>query len=80
MIELVSMWTSPVGRGQGLGAKLVNKVIEWADGDAVELWVTHGNDNAQRLYARHGFAVTGEVAPLPSDPCKDELRMRRESN
>jgi GNAT superfamily N-acetyltransferase len=47
VIELVSMWTSPVARGQGLGAKLVNKVI-------------------------------GEVAPLPSDPCKDELRMRRE--
>ncbi|MFT5201958.1 MAG: ribosomal protein S18 acetylase RimI-like enzyme [Candidatus Aldehydirespiratoraceae bacterium] len=76
--ELVSMWTSPAARGQSLGAKLVEMVIERADGDAIELWVTHGNDRAQRLYERHGFAVTGEVAPLPSDPCKDELRMRRE--
>lgn len=77
-VELVSMWTDPAGRGRGVGAALVAAVVDWADGSPVNLWVTQGNDAAQRLYERCGFAVTGDVAPLPSDPCKDEVRMRRE--
>ncbi len=76
-VELVSMWTDPSARGRGVGAVLVDAVVEWADGSAVELWVTRGNDAAQRLYERCGFTVTGDVQPLPSDPCKDEVRMRR---
>lgn len=43
---------------------------------AVELWVTRGNDAAVRLYETAGFRLTGGHQPLPSDPCKDELRMR----
>jgi hypothetical protein len=39
------------------------------------LWVTRGNEPAQRLYQSIGFRVTGEHQPLPSDPCKDEVRM-----
>jgi hypothetical protein len=35
-------------------------VIEWADRDGIELWVTHGDDKAQRLSERRGFAVTGD--------------------
>lgn len=76
-VELVSMWTSPEGRGQGVGALLVEAVVEWAAGTTVELWVTQGNDAALRLYERCGFEVTGDVQALPSDPCKDEIRMRR---
>ena len=45
--------------------------------DAVELWVTRGNDRAVRLYESAGFRATGDHQPLPSDPCRDELRMRR---
>jgi hypothetical protein len=44
---------------------------------AVELWVTRGNDAALHLYESQGFCRTGEHEALPSDPCKDELRMRR---
>ena len=55
---------------------LVAAVVEWADAP-VELWVTHGNDDAQRLYAAAGFTVTGDHQPLASDPCKDEVRMVR---
>ena len=79
--ELVSMWVSPSGRGQGVGSALVERAIGWA-GEAgyarIELWVARGNDAAERLYARRGFTVTGDVQPLPSDPCKNELRMRVE--
>lgn len=76
-VDLVSMWTDPAARGRGVGAALVAAVLEWADGRTVELWVTHGNDGAQRLYERCGFVETGDHQPLPSDPCKGEIRMRR---
>ncbi|GJM38376.1 MAG: N-acetyltransferase [Acidimicrobiales bacterium] len=76
-VDLVSMWTDPAARGRGVGAALVAAVLEWADGRTVELWVTHGNDGAKRLYERCGFVETGAHQALPSDPCKDEIRMRR---
>lgn len=78
-IELVSMWTDPAARGRGIGAALVGAVVAWADGAAIELWVTRGNDAAGRLYERCGFVTTGDFQSLPSDPCKDEIRMRREA-
>jgi GNAT superfamily N-acetyltransferase len=79
--ELISMWVAPSHRGTGIARKLVEAVLEWADqigAHRVGLWVTRGNDRAQRLYETCGFTVTGDVQPLPSDPCKDELRMVRE--
>lgn len=79
--ELVSMWVAPSGRGHGVGATLVARAIEWATESGyrrVELWVTRGNESAEHLYRRLGFEVTGDAKPLPSDPCKDEIRMRLE--
>lgn len=76
MVELVSMWVAPPGRGRGAGSALVSAVVEWAGDDRVELWVTRGNDPAISLYERCGFVTTDQVQPLPSDPCKDEIRMR----
>ena len=77
LVELVSMWVAPAGRRRGVGSVLVDAVVEWAGDDPVELWVTRGNDPAIALYERCGFSLTDEVQPLPSDPCKDEIRMRR---
>jgi ribosomal protein S18 acetylase RimI-like enzyme len=77
--ELVSMWVSPAHRRSGIAAELVAAVVGWAhrtDIATVELWVTRGNDAAVRLYEAAGFRLTGGYQPLPSDPCKDELRMR----
>ncbi len=77
--ELVSMWVSPAHRRAGVAVELVTAVVEWArqTGMAtVELWVTRGNDAAAHLYETVGFRLTGDHQPLPSDPCKDELRMR----
>lgn len=77
--ELISMWVAPKARRSGAGAGLVRHVIGWASDSGysrVELWVTRGNDAAERLYRRAGFRETGDVKPLPSDPCKNELRMR----
>jgi GNAT superfamily N-acetyltransferase len=80
--QLVSMWVAPSHRGTTVATQLVEAVLGWARGGGartIALWVTKGNDRAQRFYARMGFAVTGEVQPLPSDPCKDEIRMIRQA-
>jgi GNAT superfamily N-acetyltransferase len=65
--ELVSMWVDPSRRGIGVGAQLVEAVVDWAT-DArfkrLRLWVAAGNDSAERLYARLGFVRTGEVQPM----------------
>jgi len=78
VVEVMSMWTSPPVRRRGLGRRLVEATVEWAN-DAgakrVELWVIRGNDSAHRLYASLGFVVTGDHQPLPSDPCRNEIRM-----
>ncbi len=78
-VELVSMWVAPSHRQAGAGRQLVDAVLDWAretGASRVELWVTRGNDQAQRLYESAGFVETGEQQPLPSDPTHDELRMR----
>ncbi|HEX6578371.1 MAG TPA: GNAT family N-acetyltransferase [Jiangellaceae bacterium] len=79
VVELISMWVSPDARRRGVGDALVDEVVRWArelHADAVELWVTRGNNSAERLYARHGFVPTGATKPLPSNPALDEMKMR----
>ncbi len=74
------MWTAPDNRRAGAARQLVAAVLEWAwatSAESVELWVTKGNDPAIKLYKSAGFRETGDHQALPSDPCKDEVRMRR---
>ena len=76
------MWVSPPHRRARIAARLIDAVIGWAretDAKSVELWVTQGNDAAARLYEGLGLPGTDEHQPLPSDPGKDELRMRARS-
>lgn len=73
--ELVSMWVEPEARGSTVAVALVDAVVAWADGP-VELWVTQGNDRAIAFYRRMGFVDTDDYQPLPSDPCRNEVRMR----
>lgn len=78
VVELVSMWVAPHARRGGVAAALVQTVIDWAAATAasrVDLWVTRGNEPALGLYKELGFRETDDVQPLPSDPCKEELRM-----
>lgn len=79
-LELMSMWVAPEARRQGGAEALVGAVADWASttpATAVHLWVRRNNHHAQRLYRRLGFTETGELQPMPSHPCADELRMVR---
>lgn len=78
VVEVFSSWVAPAARRRGIGRQLLQAVVDWArdtSASAVQLWVTRGNDPAHRLYIEMGFVETGEHQPLPSDPCKDEIRM-----
>jgi GNAT superfamily N-acetyltransferase len=75
---LVQMWVDPIQRSRGIGAALVARVIEWARALAypeLRLWVTEGNAPAERLYARLGFADTGERQPVRDDDPSVETGM-----
>ncbi|MGO9332980.1 MAG: GNAT family N-acetyltransferase [Acidimicrobiales bacterium] len=78
VVELVSMWVAPELRRRGIGRLLVEQAVAWArdtGAGAVELWVTQGNDAAIAMYRSSGFTLKNEHQPLPSDPCRDEVRM-----
>ena len=79
--ELISMWVAPAWRGTGVGDRLVEAVLAWAMGGgftSVGLWVAIGNTQAERLYARQGFAVSGRVQPMGGERSAPlEVEMRR---
>lgn len=77
-MHLVSMWVEPSHRGLGIGGRLIETVVAWVRAGGAErigLWVTRSNRAAAALYARAGFAVTGDLQALPSHPCHEEQAM-----
>lgn len=78
--ELVSMWTAPEARRQGIARAMIVTATAWAHESGarqLHLWVTVGNDPARLLYESAGFERTEDTKPLPSDPSKLTFRMRR---
>lgn len=77
---LVSMWTAPTHRKDGVGRMLVEAVLGWAESRGVktlELLVTGVNDGAMRFYERLGFVKTGRTQAYPIDPSITEYEMAR---
>lgn len=62
-VELISLWVTPTARGQGVGHEAIRQVLAWArrehPGGRIVLSVKTDNDNASRLYERHGFVDAG---------------------
>ncbi|GAA0405669.1 GNAT family N-acetyltransferase [Streptomyces luteireticuli] len=80
--ELVSMWVAPGARGRGAADLLVGAALAWAAGrdlTGLRLWVTEGNDPAERLYERHGFRRTGKVQSVREGEDSREFEMARET-
>jgi ribosomal protein S18 acetylase RimI-like enzyme len=79
-VTLVSMWTAPSHRREGVGRRLVDEVLAWAaarNAQAVFLLVTGNNHGAIRFYERLGFSKTGITSPYPNDPAVIEYEMYR---
>jgi GNAT superfamily N-acetyltransferase len=74
--ELISMWVAPFARGRGVGAALLDAVIDWARADGrrrLELRVVEGNERATRLYRRCGFVDHGRLPPVPGEEQVERL-------
>lgn len=79
-----AVYVSPRARGQKLGAKLVEKVIDFAE-EHDDLWqlflvVAKQNEPARKLYEKMGFQVIGvqKDSMKVGDEYVDEYIMRRE--
>ena len=73
---LTSLWVAPGARGHGIGDRLIQAVVQWAEEagfSQVLLWVTEGNSHAEALYLRNGFIRTGDVVNEP----KPEFEMSK---
>lgn len=63
-IEIKQLYTAPGMTGRGIGAALMDWALAEAaahHADAIQLSVWSGNDDAQRFYARYGFAKTADI-------------------
>lgn len=78
--HLISMWTAPSHRQQGIGRLLVNEILAWARERRVRtlrLLVTSNNASAIKFYEQLGFSRTGRIEPYPNDPAMIEYEMSR---
>lgn len=78
--QLISMWTAPTHRQQGIGRLLVDKILKWAqqrNARILRLMVTSNNESAIHFYERLGFTRTGRTEPYPNDPTVTEYEMSR---
>lgn len=64
VIELKQLYTDPALTGQGIGARLMDWVLDLAarrGADEMQISVWSGNDGAQRFYARYGFEKVADI-------------------
>jgi ribosomal protein S18 acetylase RimI-like enzyme len=77
---LVSMWVAPEVRRRGVGRRLVEKIVKWAEEQgarALRLSVTSNNERAILFYEGLGFVKTGKTEPYSNDPALVEFEMGR---
>lgn len=78
--HLVSMWVAPTYRRLGIGAQLVNAIVDWARAEGartLRLIVTSNNDGAIEFYQSLGFTITAKIGPYRNDPALNDLEMVR---
>lgn len=77
---IFGVWVEPTVRGQGLGRRLTETVVDWAFGsgaDVCELWVAEPNTAARAMYDALGFEDSGLTQPFPSDETVTERKLVR---
>jgi len=79
--HLYAMWVDPDSRRAGVGRRLVEAVVAWAEAEGateIELGATAINRDAVVFYERLGFADTGERHPLRDGSPLEVVVMRRD--
>ena len=75
-IEIKQLYTAPGLTGKGIGAALMDWAMAEAatyEADAIQLSVWSGNTDAQRFYARYGFAKVADIAFWVGEQCDAEF-------
>jgi ribosomal protein S18 acetylase RimI-like enzyme len=75
-IEIKQLYTAPGMTGRGIGAALMDWAMDEAKAyvaDAIQLSVWSGNTDAQRFYARYGFAKAAEIEFWVGEQCDEEF-------
>jgi GNAT superfamily N-acetyltransferase len=78
--HLYAMWVDPGSRRTGVGGRLVEAVLEWAEAEGateIELGATAINRDAVVFYERLGFADSGERHALRDGSPLEVVVMRR---
>jgi GNAT superfamily N-acetyltransferase len=78
--HLVSMWVAPTYRRLGIGAQLVNAIVDWVRAEGartLRLIVTSNNDGAIEFYQNLGFTITAQIGLYRNDPALNDLEMVR---
>ncbi|MFF2045409.1 GNAT family N-acetyltransferase [Kitasatospora sp. NPDC058170] len=57
-VTLGPMYLLDEAQGQGVGQRLMEGFLAWAQDAPVRLWVTEYNERAIRFYEHHGFRLT----------------------
>lgn len=61
---LTNTYTKPEFRSKGIGAELLNHVIDWAKTEDFELLLVYPSDEAINFYKRLGFENDSEILKL----------------
>ncbi|MBV1690453.1 GNAT family N-acetyltransferase [Novosphingobium sp. G106] len=75
-IEIKQLYTAPDLTGKGIGAALMDWAMAEArayGADAIQLSVWSGNTDAQRFYARYGFAKVADIEFWVGEQCDEEF-------
>ena len=79
-MALTAMWVAPEVRGKGVGERIIQAVITWAQaGGATMLEASVSEDNpARTFYQKLGFQETDEREPLRSNPSVQIIMIKRD--
>jgi ribosomal-protein-alanine N-acetyltransferase len=80
--EVADLAVDPEIRGQGIGARLLDAVLDRAQSDGVRtfyLEVRESNESARRLYNSRSFVVVGRRRGYYQQPPEDALVLRRDA-
>ncbi len=75
---VISMWTAPERRRQGVARRLLDALADWGRGRGARrltLWVVRGNRSATQLYLSCGFRSTQVSVTNEHGHVEDELSL-----